>query len=70
MMRRECCSLCDGAIAKRWPWWEKPPRENAQDVLTLDWGYVLLCENNHFDWEPIRPSDAEILGRKSCFIPG
>ncbi len=70
MEKRDSCSLCDAPIRKRWPWWAAPPKDAGIDVLTLEWGFVLLCEKNHFDWEPVRPSNDEIIHRKTCFIPG
>ena len=61
------CAKCQAVIVSREPWWKAPP-QGQEPVLQLEWGYVVRCERGHWDFDAERPSDDEILNRKSCFL--
>lgn len=52
-------------LVSREPWWVTPPRP-GQDELSLEWGYLEVYDNGEFRFIRERPSDVEILKRKSC----
>jgi hypothetical protein len=55
-------------VVSREPWWKKPPAR-GQNVLSCEWGWLEIYSDGgfHFD-ESSRPTDEEILNRKSCFL--
>ena len=55
-------------ILSKEPWWEQPPKP-GQTESDLEWGYLLFYEDRSFEFLDERPSDEELQGRSSCFIP-
>jgi len=55
-------------IISREPWWASPPK-NGQSILDMDWGYLEYYSDGSWVFVRERPSDNEILNRKSCFVP-
>ncbi|MCY4425873.1 MAG: hypothetical protein OXC05_02425 [Halieaceae bacterium] len=55
-------------ILSKEPWWEEPPQP-GQTEADLRWGYLVFYEDRSFAFLDERPSDEELQGRSSCFIP-
>ncbi|UXH55909.1 hypothetical protein Q1Z72_01585 [Pseudomonas qingdaonensis] len=55
-------------LISREPWWATRP-EPGQSDRDVEWGYLEHFDDGSFNFDHTRPSDAEILNRKSCRIP-
>lgn len=56
-------------IVKREPWWNLPPAR-GEDELSARWGYLVWYDDGSHDFDAdTRPSDDEIINRKSCRLP-
>jgi len=55
------------SLVSREPWWAKRPAEGQTDE-DVEWGYLEIYDDGTFRYDPTRPSDQEILTRKSCQI--
>ena len=55
-------------ILSKEPWWKQPPKP-GQTEADLEWGYLLFYEDRSFEFLDERPSDEELQGRNSCFLP-
>ncbi|HHI71504.1 MAG TPA: hypothetical protein ENJ91_10910 [Rhodobacteraceae bacterium] len=52
-------------LVSREPWWAYPPRP-GQSELEVEWGYLETYDDGTLRFVRERPSDEEILNRKSC----